>query len=162
MEANQRPELEPAEYLRNFGRLCQSNGIQNSDSLFRILRECYTNPLCYLGPPKNLPDDYAKFSQPLTVSKESWKVKRIHSLEAKVCARCGGKGHTPANCTGAIKCSRCGEQGHALKDCKKKAPQNEIKMDGENIDSKSIKSHRNARKRKPNKKKSAPLPKKNK
>lgn len=155
MEAKQRPELKPAEYLSNFKWLCQKTGVTNPEALFRVLRECYTNPLCYLGPPKNLPEDYAKFSQPLTVSKESWRAKRFHSLANKICARCGGKGHTPVNCLGSIKCQRCGEEGHALKDCKKEKLQKKDKMEEENNDSKSRKSQRKAKKGKSNKEKSS-------
>ena len=114
-----RPELRPDDYLKNFQALCQNAGLANlTEPLFKVLRECYTNPLAYLGPPKNLPTDLSCLSQPLTVSKESWKARRIHSLEQKTCARCGQKGHTPVNCTGSILCTHCGKEGHAAKGCK--------------------------------------------
>lgn len=146
-----RPELRPDEYLKNFENLCKTNGVPNYQALFRIFRECYTNPLCYLGPPRNMPDDYARFSRPLTVTKESWREKRIHSLEAKVCARCGGKGHTPVNCLEAIRCNRCGKEGHASNGCDV-VPQKASLVEKEKMDSKSIKSLKN-RKRPLNKKK---------
>lgn len=121
-----RPELKPEEYLDNFTQLCNRLGLQNqTKQLFILLRECYTNPLCYLGPPKNLSSDLTSLSQPLTVSKESWKSRRIHSLVNRTCARCGQKGHLPANCTQQIRCARCGMEGHATKGCKSEIPKKE-------------------------------------
>lgn len=145
-----RPELKPEDYLKNFYSLCQTVGLQDkAEPLFRLLRECYTNPLCYLGPPKNLPTDLSSLSQPLTVSRESWKSKRIHSLENRTCARCGKKGHLPANCTQEIHCSKCGGTGHATKGCKVAKPLDEKKMEEEDKKSpkksRSQKSHRGKR-----------------
>ena len=140
-----RPELKPEDYLKNFYNLCQTIGMQDkAEPLFKLLRECYTNPLCYLGPPKNLPTDFTSLSQPLTVSRESWKARRIHSLENRTCARCGMKGHLPVNCTQEIHCSKCGGKGHATKGCKVAKPQ-EKKMEEE--DKKSPKKSRSQKSR---------------
>lgn len=145
---DKRPELEPDNYLGNFEALCQSAGYQNWKPLFKVLRECYTNPLVYLGPPKNLPTDYLALSQPLTVSKESWKARRLHSLDNTICARCGKKGHKPANCTGDIHCSNCGQIGHATKGCKN-PPANDVKMgEGDKNPPKKSHSQKNSKKNK--------------
>jgi hypothetical protein len=111
--------LDPDKYQENFLRLAASQGFDQkmAQALGKILRECYTNPLMYLGPPKNLKDDFLPFSQPLTVSKESWKSKRIHSLEKRFCNRCCKRGHTEANCSSEIMCRNCWQEGHATTQC---------------------------------------------
>lgn len=111
--------LDPDKYQENFLRLAASQGFDQkmAQALGKILRECYTNPLMYLGPPKNLKDDFLPFSQPLTVSKESWKSKRIHSLEKRLCNRCCKRGHTEANCSSEIMCRNCWQEGHATTQC---------------------------------------------
>ena len=143
---NLRPELKSEDYLNNFHQLCTTLGLQQqSKALFVLLRECYTNPLCYLGPPKNLPSDLSSLSQPLTVSKESWKSRRIHSLENKTCARCGQKGHLPVNCTQQIRCARCGNVGHATKGCQAELPK---KMPTEEEEKKSPKKSKSQKSQK--------------
>jgi hypothetical protein len=114
-----RYEIVCSEYQENFLRLAASQGFDQkmAQALGKILRECYTNPLMYLGPPKNLKDDFLPFSQPLTVSKESWKSKRIHSLEKRFCNRCCKRGHTEANCSSEIMCRNCWQEGHATTQC---------------------------------------------
>ena len=145
---NLRPELKSEDYLNNFHQLCTTLGLQQqSKALFVLLRECYTNPLCYLGPPKNLPSDLSSLSQPLTVSKESWKSRRIHSLENKTCARCGQKGHLPVNCTQQIRCARCGNVGHATKGCRAELPKKMPTEEEEKKSPKKSKSHKSQKKK---------------
>ena len=156
----QRPELKPDNYLDNFATLCKSSGLQQNltQPLFRLLRECYTNPLVYLGPPKNLPSDFLALSQPLTVSKESWKARRLHSLDQLTCARCGMKGHKPANCTEVIRCTKCGKTGHATKGCRISSSNSNSMDEDDKISSSKSKSKKKAHSQKDPKKD----PKKNK
>ena len=120
VDQDKRVNMNPEAWKQNFRQLTQRVGIKDdlSDALLLVLRQCYTNPLTFLGPPKNLPEDLLPLSRPLTVSKESWKARRLNHLASRTCQRCGKKGHSEVNCTQRIVCRRCGESGHPTTACK--------------------------------------------
>jgi hypothetical protein len=70
--------LKPRNYKENFQNLAKDLGYDEREihKLSILLREVYTNPLVYLGPPRNLKEDRNTISRPLVVSRMSWKERR--------------------------------------------------------------------------------------
>jgi len=95
-----KPILDNKKFKWNFEQMTDSLGFKKdfSNKLFIVLREVYTNPLGYLGPPKNLKDDKTATAQPLAVTRVPWKLRRIKSEEKIKCYKCGRKGHKKFDC----------------------------------------------------------------
>jgi hypothetical protein len=70
--------LKTKNYKENFQNLAKDLGYDEKEihKLSILLREVYTNPLAYLGPPRNLKEDRNSISRPLVVSRMSWKERR--------------------------------------------------------------------------------------
>ena len=142
-----RPTPEPENYISNFAELAKKANANNEETekFFIILRQCYLNPLSFLGPPKNLKTDITASAQPLVVSKETWKSRRKKAKAKRKCLRCGETGHDAASCTNQIKCLKCGAQ-HPTKTCNAKVD-NKIMLDEEKKNHPSAGVKRRPRKR---------------
>ena len=128
-------ELQKAKALAKdqFFQLCAKLQIQqDQEKLFTLLRECYLNPLTYLGPPQAIMDS-KDIAHPLVVSKMSWKERRRLLKDKRTCSRCGNKGHTATNCTQQIKCRNCGD-AHPTISCNKPKQQKQVDPNAMGID----------------------------
>jgi len=136
MEANKdtRPTPDPEKYISNFAELAKTAKATNEETekLFIILRQCYLNPLSFLGPPRNLITDATASAQPLVVSKETWKSRRKKAKSRRKCLRCGETGHDAASCMNQIKCLKCTGQ-HPTNACKAKVNEENAKMEDKKI-----------------------------
>jgi hypothetical protein len=70
-------------HKQNFLELANSLGFNEPENLRILLREVYTNPMVYLGPPKNLEEDRTFTSRPLVVSRISWKERKWRNKHYK-------------------------------------------------------------------------------